>query len=185
MNRDVWADTAQVYERVLAPLRGQAVWDVQTPGYIDRENRVPRFVPLGRTVYLALESGDYLRMDPHGDLGHLYLRIVDDVEFPEELRDDEDDEFSVSSSCGHFLGDNAVAQRIVRVRYALNSDSDPLLATVRCIEFEFHNNERLFVDPSYHWGIRLQSRGAYEHWLREVRERPETSGPVREYLWTA
>ncbi|MFD3323994.1 hypothetical protein [Streptomyces sp. NPDC058701] len=185
MNDDMGTDAARVYENLFAPLRGDSVWDVQIPGYLDREGRVPRFEPLGRTVYLALDSGGYLRMGPSGDLGHLSLRLVGEVEFPDELRDEDADEFSLSSCRGHFLGDDAVPQRIVTIRYALNSESDPALATVRCAEFEFHNKERLFIDPSYPWGVRLQGAGAYERWLREVRERPESAGPVREYVWTA
>ncbi|MFD0355128.1 hypothetical protein ACFVHW_15535 [Streptomyces sp. NPDC127110] len=176
--------TRQTYDRLFDPLRAVSVWDVQIPGFVDRDSRVPLFTPWGNTVYLALQEGGYLRMDSVGGLGNLALRMVDEVEPPEDPADAED-EFALSSCGAHFLGDDTLTQRITGIRYVLSGPADLEFGTVRCIEFQFQYEQRLFVDPSYHWGIRLQGAGAFERWIQETRERPESSGPPREYGWTA
>ncbi|MGI5478691.1 hypothetical protein [Streptomyces lavendofoliae] len=170
------------YEEVFGALRGEKVFDVRFAGYTDRDEQVPRFTPLGRQVYLTLDSGGYVLLESLGNHGQLGIRKVADYEFPYEL-DGDDEEFTVGSCGAQYLGD-LTDQAVLAVRYVLNAESDAAAGTVRCAELEFEYKQRLFVDPGYHWGIRLQSAGAYETWLADERESQGPRGPLREYLWT-
>ncbi|MFI6981396.1 hypothetical protein ACIBSV_22760 [Embleya sp. NPDC050154] len=45
----------------------------------------------------------------------------------------------------------------------------------------------LFLDPTYHWGIRLQGAGAYERWLTWQRQDTHARaafGPLVDHTWT-
>ncbi|MEU0718634.1 hypothetical protein ABZ498_15835 [Streptomyces lavendulocolor] len=170
------------YEEVFGALRGEQFYDVRIAGFTDRDERVPRFTPLGRQVYLTMDSGDLLLLESLGNHGQLGIRRVADYEFPHEL-DGEDEEFTVGSCGPQYLGD-LTDQSVLAVRYVLNAESDPVTGTVRCAEFAFAYGQRLFVDPGYHWGIRLQGAGAYEAWLAEERENPAPLGPLTDHLWT-
>ncbi|MGA4960087.1 hypothetical protein [Streptomyces lavendulocolor] len=170
------------YEQVFGALRGEKVYDIRIAGYTDRDERVPRFTPLGRQVYLALDSGGHVLLESLGNHGQLSIRKVTDYEFPHELAGG-DEEFTVGGCGPQYLGD-LTDQSVVAVRYVLNAESDTAAGTVRCAEFEFACKQRLFVDPGYHWGIRLQGAGAYETWLADERENPGPLGPRTEHRWT-
>ncbi|MFG2619390.1 hypothetical protein ACGFXC_17445 [Streptomyces sp. NPDC048507] len=175
--------TSDPYEKVFAPLRTAGIWDVQVPGYIDRDHApAPRFAPLSSSVYLAVQDGGLLRLQSLGNHGQLSLHMVAEPALPPEL-DGTDEEFALGAWGDHYLGDSH-EQSVSAARYALNAESDPTAGTVRCIEFQFEYGQRLFVDPGYHWGIRLQGAGAYEHWLVEQEQQAGPLGPVSTFLWT-
>lgn len=164
--------------RVFAELRTARAWDVQIPGFIDRDGRYPRFTPMSATAYVALEEG-YLRLDSVGNHGQLALRLVSEVEVPEAL-EGEDEEFSLASFGEPFLADAHSDFRVTRIRWAVNDESDSLTGTVRCAEFEFENSWPLFVDPGWHFGIRLQGAGAFDRWLADNRD---SGRGVQEFSW--
>ncbi|WP_371598307.1 hypothetical protein [Streptomyces sp. NBC_00564] len=174
------------YEHVFAPLRGVLAWDVRVPGFIDRDDPVPRFAPMGCTVYLVLDKG-YLRVDCLGGHGQLGFRAVSEPT-PSPHWDLDEGEFAVGGYGSHFLGDDGQLAAITQVRYALNSESDRAAGTVRAAEIRFQYGGVLFLDPIYHWGIRLRGVGAYERWLAWEREDTHTRavfGQLEEHVWTA
>lgn len=173
------------YEHVFAPLRGAKAWGVRVPGYIDRDEPVQRFAPMGCTVYLVLDEG-YFRVDCLGGHGQLGFREVSEPT-PSPEWDLDEDEFAVGDYGSHFLGEDSRLVAVTQVRYALNHESDRTAGTVRAAEIRFQYGGVLFLDPMYHWGIRLQGAGAYERWLAEEREDTHTRavfGPLEEHIWT-
>ncbi|MFI1359227.1 hypothetical protein ACH4TV_37500 [Streptomyces sp. NPDC020898] len=166
---------------VFEPLAGRSVWDVQVPGFVDRDEAVPRFMPLAATVYLALGEG-YFRLDSVGNYGQLAMSLVTETEPPPALQG-EDEEFTLASCGDSFFADSYSEYRITRIRYALNNESVPGGGTVRCAEFEFENRFVVFADPMYHFGIRLQGVGAYDRWVKDSRDESAAFGPTREGIW--
>ncbi|WP_042424707.1 hypothetical protein [Streptacidiphilus anmyonensis] len=165
-------------DQLFAALSSVRVWDVQVPGFIDRDRPHPRFTPLSESVYLALEDG-YLRLDSVANYSQLAMRLVSDVEVPEAL-EGEDEEFSVGSFSEPFLADAYDSFRITRIRWAVDADSDPSAGVVRCAEFEFEKNWPLCVDPAWQFGIRLQGVGAFDRCLGEMRE---SSLGIQVFAW--
>jgi hypothetical protein len=155
-------------------------WDIQIPGFIDRDERIPRFTPMSQAVYIALEDG-YLCLEAVADEGQLSLRLLPEPQMPEAL-EGEDEEFSLGSYGQIFLQDPPSPRSLTRVRIAINDGSDPSRSVVRCVEFTFGGSLVLFADPAYHFGIRLQGVGAYERWRSENSETTGRSGPLRELV---
>lgn len=140
---------------------------------------------MGCTVYLVLEEG-YLRVDCLGNHGQLAFRPVPEP-IPSPHWDLDEDEFAVGDYGSHFLGDDTDLAAITRVRYALDDDSDREAGTVRAAEIRFEYGGVLFLDPMYHWGIRLEGAGAYERWLTWQREDTHLRaafGPLEDHTWT-
>ncbi|MFJ4968351.1 hypothetical protein [Streptomyces sp. NPDC088755] len=162
-------------------LAKEAVWDVQVPGFIDRDGDTPRFTPIADNVYLAREQG-YLRLDAGSGEGQLTMTLVDRVEVPRALQG-EDDEFALASVGESFFADARSSFRLTGVRYALSLGSEPDRGTVRCAEFEFEKKFVVFADPMYHFGIRLEGVGAYDRWIASTGG-SEAVGSIRECVWT-
>jgi hypothetical protein len=164
-------------------LLGEArAWDVHIPGFIDRDERIPRFAPMPETVYIALDNG-YLSLESIPDEGQLALRLVSEPKMPEAL-EGEDEEFSLGSYGQSFLQDPPSPRPLTRVRAVVDGGSDPSRSVVRCVEFTFGDSLVLFADPAYHFGVRLEGAGAYERWMADNRATAGSSGPPREVIWT-
>jgi hypothetical protein len=153
--------------------------DVLIPGYIDREQSHPKFHPWTGTAYIAFNEG-LLRLDSVDYSGQLKMSLTADLEIPQVIAQ-EDDEFAVTSYEHLFLADAHSTFRCTGVRYVLSEFSNLDDGIVRCAEFEFEGAWKIFVDPGWHFGIRLEGRGAYEQWMRDHQE--DESG-LREFSWT-
>lgn len=169
-------------EDLLASLAEAPVYDIQVPGFIDRDGAYPRLAPMADTLYFVRDS-DFVRIEVLNSDDQLTIRLVAAPEAPKAL-EGEDEEFAMSSYGELFLGDDYGSFRITKIRYALSDRSDPSEGKVRCVEFEFENSRRLFLDPAYFFGIRLQGAGAYESWLEFSRSADGFSGPIREFVWS-
>ncbi|MCX4856875.1 hypothetical protein OG426_37500 [Streptomyces canus] len=169
----------QERETLFDQLRQARAWDIQIPGYIDRDGSRPRFVPFPESVYVALEGG-YLQLKSVGDEGRMTMHMVAEPVVPAALVDDED-EFAVGSNGLTYLADAHSEFRITRIRGVRNPDGGTA-AQYHCLEFQFEKSWYLFVDPGYHFGIRLQGEGAYERWLSMYGVRPPDAGEG--FVWT-
>ncbi|MFJ6755442.1 hypothetical protein ACIQNK_10550 [Streptomyces sp. NPDC091273] len=157
------------------------VLDIQTPGYIDRDEPYARFVALPRTFYLAREK-DFVKFEVPQSEDYLTHRLVERPERPDNLEDDE--EFAVTSYRSLFLDEDLSTFKITRIRCAVKDGLRPSDTVIRCIEFEFEKSFHLFADPGNFFGIRLQGRGAYERWLTFAQGKDLPFGSVREVVWT-
>ncbi|MFD8572705.1 hypothetical protein [Streptomyces sp. NPDC059639] len=145
-------------ESEFGQLREALVWDIQFPGYIDRDGTLPRFNPFPESVYLALGDG-YLRLNTVGDEGRMTMELVPEPIAPTAL-DDSDDEFAMGSCSLNWLADAHSEFRITRIRGVRNAVEGPLVQ-YDCMEFQLEKSWYLFIDPSYHFGIRVQGEGFY------------------------
>ncbi|MEV6393297.1 hypothetical protein AB0M39_00655 [Streptomyces sp. NPDC051907] len=169
-------------EALFASLAEAPVCDLQVPGFIDRDGAYPCFLPMANTLYFVREI-DSVRIEVIDYDDQLTIRLVAAPEAPKAL-EGEDEEFAMSSYGELFLGDEYRLFRITKIRYALSGRSDPSEGKVRCVEFEFENSRRLFLDPMYFFGIRLQGAGAYDSWLEFSRSDEGAMGPIRDFVWS-
>jgi len=168
-------------EALYDQLRQARVWDIQIPGYIDRDGNCPRFVPFPESVYVVLEGG-YLQLKSLGEEGRMTMHLVSDPIVPTALVDDED-EFAMGSYGQTYLADSHSEFRITRIRGVRNSDEE-FAMQYNCLEFQFENAWHLFVDPGYHFGIRIQGEGSYDRWLSSDGARLTSTGAHESFLWT-
>ncbi|MEU8208834.1 hypothetical protein AB0B85_06485 [Micromonospora sp. NPDC049044] len=165
-------------EKLLSSLAGSSLEDVHIPGFLDQVDGIGHFVPLAQQVYLVF--GDrLLLLDSAERGGFLTLRIVTSIDVPEALQGEEEN-FSVGAVGSLFMDNSGANLRLVKVRFALDSDHDPGLESICAAEFCFSGGNTLFVDPLWHLGIRLGGAGAFdEWWLRAGGE----SGSMEEFSW--
>ncbi|WP_217166531.1 hypothetical protein [Streptomyces sp. AC512_CC834] len=168
-------------KKLLELVEGMTAWDVYVPGFLDRDNGIPKFMPLSDRVYIALEDG-YLSMESVAGGGQLALHRVLEPVAPAAL-DGEDEEFTLCSYGQLFLQGTPTPLPFTRIRAVVNSDSDSQRAVFRCVEFTFGGSFVLFADPAYYFGVHLEGVGAYERWLRSDPAVSESSGPIRELTW--
>ncbi|MFG2556817.1 hypothetical protein [Streptomyces sp. NPDC048581] len=168
-------------EMLFDQLRQARVGDIRVPGYIDRDDGSPRFVPFPDSVYLALDGG-YLQLKTVGDEGRMTLHLVSEPAVPPALVDD-DDEFAMGSFGLTYLADSHSEFRITRIRGIRKLDEE-FAEQYHCLEFQLEKSWYLFVDPGYHFGIRLQGEGAYERWLASDGARLRDGGAWESFVWT-
>jgi hypothetical protein len=171
--------TVSFLESLFSSLAGERVSDVLVQGYIDRDNAVPRFVPLADVWYLALDSG-FLQLKSYGYEGQLTMRLVSGMESPEELVG-EDEEFAVASHGDLFFDTAGPSLPITKIRYATTERSDLESGIVRLVEFELFGSQRIVADPMWHFGIRPGPAGVYERLVADCRE---AGNSVTEFVWS-
>jgi hypothetical protein len=181
MNGHSDADVAERYVHSFAPLGNVRAWDIRLPGFIDRDGPIPCFTPMASSAYVVLTDG-LLRLQADED-GQLTTRLVAEPEFPSSL-EGEEEEFSLASHGQQFLAEAHSSFRITRIRCVVSKDSEPEKGKMKCIEFEFEGEWRVFADPGYFFGIRLEGEGAYERWLKHHQSDLKSEGPLREVIWT-
>jgi hypothetical protein len=164
---------------VLHALAGARVQDVQTLGWLDRDEVPPRFVPYSHVLHLELDEG-FLRLEEVGSHGGLALSVVPEImPKPEEILEDEE---IVAGSLGGFFLFDRIPQPITRIRYWTNGESDLERAIVRCAEFRLGAHLDLFADPMWMPGIRLGAHG-FDWDADATAEHERLFGRLTEHVW--
>ncbi|GLW98185.1 hypothetical protein [Microtetraspora sp. NBRC 16547] len=148
---------------ILALFGEMRTTDVLVPGYIDHDDEPPSFHPWTVTAYFALENA-MVRMDSVQNYSQLKLSVVDEMAVPDEILREEE-QFAVASYSHLFFADAYESFRCTQVRYVEDESSDASQAIVQCIEFVFEDNWPVFVDPEWHFGVRLEGAGGLDRWL--------------------
>jgi hypothetical protein len=145
-----------------ARLKGVCLRDVITIGFFDREESPIRYYPQLRVAYFQF-SAVYLRCDTDGYSGRMRVGVVASV-----VCDDYSDE-GMSSAW------SSVREYILREPDGPNQltavhlwDAKENAPGVECaaLQFDLGNGQGIFVDPFYHFGIKL-------------------GGPEQQALWAA
>ena len=140
-------------------LRGAALGDVLVGGFIERDERTARFYPQFSAVYFEV-SGRLVEFRTVETTGRMRIAFVDSVQV-EGL----DDELPAETSLSELMLDNSTGATPL-VTLTLWGAEDGV--ECHAAEFELANGQRLFVDPTYHFGIRLggavQKRVWFENW---------------------
>jgi hypothetical protein len=132
-------------------LRGAGVSDVLLPGFIDEEAQPHRFRALPQEIYFECDSS-LLKFEAIATTGTLRVSLVDSVSGSVEL--DDDMVPAVASLREQVLDDSDGSNLLLELRlWNLAEDEDGL----RCAaaQLQLANGQQIFVDPTYHFGIRV------------------------------
>jgi len=144
----------------LDSLQGAAITDVHVAGFVQKDEHPIRFYALYRVVFVEFDRA-MLRLSVLGDSGHLQLVSVDALRFDAEL---DDDMLPAVTSVGQMVlrdpdGTNALlAVQLWDLRGTANA--------LQCaaLRFDLVNGQKLFVDPSFHFGIRMGGQDHEDAW---------------------
>lgn len=141
-------------------LRGAAVTDVMVAGFIDRAETPLRFRPVLQNIYVTCREV-ILEMGVVRTTGAMQLSLSHGINFKLEL---EDGMLPVSMSLRELvLADPDGANELVAIHlWSPKEDS----AGLRCLaaRIDLANGQEIFVDPTYHFGIRLGGREQQATW---------------------
>lgn len=143
----MWSD-------VLAFLETARFVDLLLPGWIDRTGPLPVHRPLTFHACLQAENG-LIPFTSVNSNGGLRIRLVDQIEYDEDLRNDPDEELAASSAGAHYLPASPGSARCTAMRLFTNSESIPEDGIFRAAEMTFNDTYTVFFDPFWIDGIRL------------------------------
>lgn len=183
-NRALDAMVTTMWSDVLAFLETAQFVDLLLPGWIDRSGPVPVCRPLTFDACLQAESG-LIQFTSVNSNGGLHIRLVDRIEFQEDLRNDPDEELAAASVGAHYLAASGHPVRCTAMRLFTNRESVPQDGIFRAAEMTFDNFSTVFFDPFWIDGIRLGTGNTPDLWLAEHRspQFQELLGPPEETTW--
>jgi len=141
-------------------LWGTELKDIIVTGFVENDEQSVRFHALWRAVYFEC-NGVLLKMATVGDSGRMRLALVHSVCCEAEL---DDDMLPASSSVRlQVLRDPDGSNVLTAIRLWNINES---LEEIQCAaaRLDLINGQRIFVDPSYYFGIRLGGREQEEVW---------------------
>jgi hypothetical protein len=172
----MWSD-------VLAFLETARFVDLLLPGWIDRTGPLPAHRPFTFDACLQAENG-LIRFTSVNNNGGLHVRLVEEIDYDESLRDDPAEELAAASIDAHYLSaSNSV--RCTALRLFTNNESVPEDGIFRAAEMTFEGAYTVFFDPFWIDGIRLGTGNTPDLWLAEHRSPrlQEVFGPLKETSW--
>lgn len=148
--------------QMMADLLLSALEDIHVPGFIDDEGLPVRFWAQLRELYLEL-SGKLLQLQCIEDTGTVSIRIVDRFSPPPYLDDDQTP--CVMSIREMVLEDPDARNTLSGIRlwgaaFGVNG------AACSAAQFDLEGGQGIFVDPSYHFGMRIGGSEQRGVWLR-------------------
>lgn len=172
----MWSD-------VLSFLETARFVDLLLPGWIDHVGPVPVCRPLTFDACLQAESG-LVQFTSVNSGGGLHIRLVDQIEYDEDLRNDPDEEIAAASVGAHYLNASG-PMGCTAMRLFTNRESVPEDGIFRAAELTFDNICTVFFDPSWIDGIRLGTGNTPDLWLAQDRSPgiEELFGPLKEATW--
>lgn len=174
---------AAVWSDVLTFLETARFDDLLLPGWIDRTGPFPVHRPFTFDACLQAESG-FIQFTSVNNNGGLHIRVTDEIEYDEELRDDPEEELLAASVGAHYLSASS-SVRCTAMRLFTNNESVPNDGIFRAAEMTFEDTYTVFFDPFWIDGIRLGTGNTPDLWLAEHRSprAQEVFGPIKETSW--
>jgi hypothetical protein len=138
---------AAMWSDVLAFLQTARFIDLLLPGWVDRTGPFPvcRPLTLDFGVYLQAEDG-LIQFTSVNSNGGLRIRLADQIEYDEDLRDDPDEELVAASVGDHYLIAPGHPRRCTAMRLFTNNESAPKDGIFRAAELTFGNACTVFFD---------------------------------------
>jgi hypothetical protein len=134
-----------------AALRGKSVSDILITGFVGQDVTPVRFSPVLRSVYF--ECGLLLlKMAAVESTGTMQLSLVESVCL--ETENDEGMLMAVTSLGEQRLRDPDGENQLSALRLWSASELDGNLCCAAA-RLDLTNGQKIFVDPTYHWGLRL------------------------------
>lgn len=146
-------------------LQETALDDIVVVGFLDSSERPVRFHPLYRTLFLECGT-KLLKISVIGDTGRLLIAKVDTMSWEHDL--DNDMQPACSSVRQSVLEDPDGSNRLIVMNLW---DASELESGVECAaaRFDLANDQKIFLDPSYHFGIRIGGLGQQAIWSENSR----------------
>lgn len=169
---------------VLAFLETARFVDLLLPGWIDRTGPFPIHRPFTFDACLQAETG-LIQFTSVNNNGGLHIRLVDQIDYDTDLRNDPDEELTAASVGAHYLSASG-SVRCTAMRLFTNNESAPEDGIFRAAEMEFDEVHTVFFDPFWIDGIRLGTGNTPDLWLAEHRtpRLQEAFGLLKEITWS-
>jgi hypothetical protein len=141
-------------------LREAGVSDILIPGFVDQETAPVQFRPLPQAIGFQCESS-VLRFEVIATTGTMRVSIDNSLGMPVEL---EDDMIAAVASLREQLLDDSDGSNPLRTIRFWNLVEDESGLRCAAAQLELANGQELFVDPTYHFGIRIGGTRQREIW---------------------
>lgn len=141
-------------------LRGAGVSDVLLHGFIDDEAQPHQFRALPQAIYFECDSS-LLKFEAIATTGTMRVSLVDHVSGSVDL--DDDMVPAIASIREQVLDDADGSNLLLELRlWNLAEEDDGL----RCAaaQLQLANGQQIFVDPTYHFGIRVGGARQRDIW---------------------
>jgi hypothetical protein len=141
-------------------LNGLGVSDILVPGFVDQDEQPVRFRSLPHVVYFECGSV-YMKMEIISTTGLMRITISDKLDMPIGI--EEDMTAAVTSLREQCLDDVDSENGLDSIRFwGLLEEENGL----RCAaaQLDLVSGQQIFVDPSYHFGIRIGGPRQKEIW---------------------
>lgn len=142
-------------------LLGSGLSDILLPGFIDQDETPVRFRSTPQIVYFECNSV-YLKMEVISTTGSMRLSIDDKIEVPVQI-EEEDMTAAVTSMREQYVDDSDGGNDLSAIRLWNVTEDDTGL---RCAaaQLDLVNGQQIFVDPTYHFGIRIGGSRQRDIW---------------------
>jgi hypothetical protein len=152
-------------------LNGLSVSDILLSGFIDQDEQPVRFRTLPQVVYFECGS-IYIKMETISTTGTMRISVDDKIDMPAGI--EEDMTAAVTSIREQCLDDVDSENDLGAIRFWGVLEDE---AGLRCaaVQFDLANGQQIFVDPSYHFGIRIGGPRQREIWRRNWPAAEQTS----------
>lgn len=143
---------------------GGRIDDVLLPGFVDKEELPLRFHASLSSYYFDC-GGTFLRFSAIGYSGRGLLTVVPEITCDLDL--DDDLVFASTSIKQLVLRDPDGSNHIERISL-WNSHDGPSGIECSAMRLDLVNQQALFLDPSYHYGIRVGGPEQEQIWLENT-----------------
>jgi hypothetical protein len=139
---------------------GTELKDIIVTGFIQSDERPVRFHALWRAIFFECD-GIVLKITTIGDSGRMRLALVHSVCYEAEL---DDDMLPASSSLRLQVLRDPDGSNALSAIHIWNMDESSDEIKCAAARVDLLNGQRIFVDPSYYFGIRLGGHEQEEVW---------------------
>jgi hypothetical protein len=143
-------------------LIGSGLSDILLPGFIDQDETPGRFRPIYQTVYF--ECGPvYLKMECVSTNGMLRISTADKIEMPVQM--EEEELMAAVMSLREQCMDDADGSNGLSVIRLWDVREDETGLRCAAAQLELMNGQQIFVDPTYHFGMRIGGSRQRDIWF--------------------
>ena|SRR5215208_6439421 len=155
-------------DELVTTLKGTALSDILIPGFLDQEETPVRFRALPDAVYLDCE-GTLIELQTVRTTGTMRIALAEAVRAHPDL--EEEMPPAVASLGQQLLNDTENSHPLTAIRLwnVRGSEAD---LTCEALQLDLANGQQVFIDPTYHFGIRIGGTEQREIWRENQRATP-------------
>lgn len=146
--------------------KGHNIEDIYLTGFVDVEDGIAQFCHDLRFVYFEINS-KYIKFESINQFSKLQLKIVDFIEYDFEI---DEDMIRAKSSVGEIILNDTMANGNdidTIIFYNLEVQEELICDAV---EIKLVNEQVIFLDPSYYFGINIGEKEQKQIWKINFKE---------------